>query len=172
MIRRPPRSTLFPYTTLFRSAVDPDVDEVIVPDVVAAAEVRPDLARLVVEADEHRIKVLAVVTQVGNGALADGLAIVRDPLPEAVDARHLAGHACAGFHRQEILDGGRLLHARDGHRPVRDADDRFVAARRYGTGRGPRRRPLWVCSPGPGSGGRALGCPQGQQQPAADRDAG
>src|SRR3989442_9084816 len=45
----------------------------------------------------------------------------------------------------------------------------FVAARRYGTGRGPRRRPLWVCSPGPGSGGRALGCPQRQQQPAADR---
>src|SRR2546422_3894845 len=26
MIRRPPRSTLFPYTTLFRSAVDADVD--------------------------------------------------------------------------------------------------------------------------------------------------
>src|SRR5258707_1466228 len=25
MIRRPPRSTLFPYTTLFRSAVGPDV---------------------------------------------------------------------------------------------------------------------------------------------------
>src|SRR2546421_10851759 len=26
MIRRPPRSTLFPYTTLFRSRVNPDVD--------------------------------------------------------------------------------------------------------------------------------------------------
>src|SRR2546425_6727799 len=25
MIRRPPRSTLFPYTTLFRSRVDPDI---------------------------------------------------------------------------------------------------------------------------------------------------
>src|SRR3712207_9230296 len=25
MIRRPPRSTLFPYTTLFRSFVDPDI---------------------------------------------------------------------------------------------------------------------------------------------------
>src|SRR2546430_5585019 len=25
MIRRPPRSTLFPYTTLFRSAADPDI---------------------------------------------------------------------------------------------------------------------------------------------------
>src|SRR3712207_8496420 len=27
MIRRPPRSTLFPYTTLFRSALDPGVVE-------------------------------------------------------------------------------------------------------------------------------------------------
>src|SRR5258708_22105585 len=26
MIRRPPRSTLFPYTTLFRSAVQPDIE--------------------------------------------------------------------------------------------------------------------------------------------------
>src|SRR2546422_4465371 len=26
MIRRPPRSTLFPYTTLFRSALDPQAD--------------------------------------------------------------------------------------------------------------------------------------------------
>src|SRR2546430_12694469 len=25
MIRRPPRSTLFPYTTLFRSAIDPSI---------------------------------------------------------------------------------------------------------------------------------------------------
>src|SRR3712207_8327667 len=28
MIRRPPRSTLFPYTTLFRSVADPEVGEV------------------------------------------------------------------------------------------------------------------------------------------------
>src|SRR5256885_8778067 len=27
MIRRPPRSTLFPYTTLFRSGFQPDVDD-------------------------------------------------------------------------------------------------------------------------------------------------
>src|SRR5690349_23608395 len=31
MIRRPPRSTLFPYTTLFRSVVDEGVD-VLLPD--------------------------------------------------------------------------------------------------------------------------------------------
>src|SRR2546429_7122097 len=29
MIRRPPRSTLFPYTTLFRSALIPFVDDVV-----------------------------------------------------------------------------------------------------------------------------------------------
>src|SRR2546426_8210658 len=29
MIRRPPRSTLFPYTTLFRSPSDGDADEVV-----------------------------------------------------------------------------------------------------------------------------------------------
>src|SRR3712207_7796759 len=28
MIRRPPRSTLFPYTTLFRSVIDSDLDPV------------------------------------------------------------------------------------------------------------------------------------------------
>src|SRR2546428_6547700 len=32
MIRRPPRSTLFPYTTLFRSATVVDVPELDVPD--------------------------------------------------------------------------------------------------------------------------------------------
>src|SRR5207244_11336050 len=30
MLRRPPRSTLFPYTTLFRSAIDLDVVEAVV----------------------------------------------------------------------------------------------------------------------------------------------
>src|SRR5256885_12334123 len=43
MIRRPPRSTLFPYTTLFRSvakvAVDPETGEVRVLDYVAVQDV-------------------------------------------------------------------------------------------------------------------------------------
>src|SRR2546422_4629164 len=30
MIRRPPRSTLFPYTTLFRSGVDPAAERILV----------------------------------------------------------------------------------------------------------------------------------------------
>src|SRR5689334_24490370 len=40
MIRRPPRSTLFPYTTLFRSALDVEV------------VLGPDLAQLVLHEDQ------------------------------------------------------------------------------------------------------------------------
>src|SRR3712207_8417093 len=42
MIRRPPRSTLFPYTTLFRSGVDPDaVDAAVEPEADDAVELLP-----------------------------------------------------------------------------------------------------------------------------------
>src|SRR5947209_15663863 len=40
MLRRPPRSTLFPYTTLFRSALVPDDDHVV------AATDHPNVGRL------------------------------------------------------------------------------------------------------------------------------
>src|SRR5437016_7352115 len=42
MLRRPPRSTLFPYTTLFRSLGDTAMR-------VAAAEGTPEMARLLLE---------------------------------------------------------------------------------------------------------------------------
>src|SRR3989441_10413255 len=63
MIRRPPRSTLFPYTTLFRSCVEDELDRRV--NAVGAApdaddEVHRDQHRLPedveeeeVEADEH-----------------------------------------------------------------------------------------------------------------------
>src|SRR2546422_8335902 len=45
MIRRPPRSTLFPYTTLFRSVVGP-ITPVLVPPVTVNATARPPVVRL------------------------------------------------------------------------------------------------------------------------------
>src|SRR2546422_8425551 len=59
MIRRPPRSTLFPYTTLFRSNlmldVDGDgiVDFVIPPNTPPAANLFPAALTSVVRSEEH-----------------------------------------------------------------------------------------------------------------------
>src|SRR2546427_627062 len=52
MIRRPPRSTLFPYTTLFRSA--PEAGETGEPAPVCAP---PDLHRLAVGLGDHHVPV-------------------------------------------------------------------------------------------------------------------
>src|SRR5688572_32282093 len=46
MLRRPPRSTLFPYTTLFRSHADPPADRERHDDQVRAVEVRRDRGNL------------------------------------------------------------------------------------------------------------------------------
>src|SRR5690348_18015258 len=46
MLRRPPRSTLFPYTTLFRSLVDGET-------VFARATTRPDAAEFEPRSEEH-----------------------------------------------------------------------------------------------------------------------
>src|SRR3712207_9283960 len=55
MIRRPPRSTLFPYTTLFRSSGDPEL-------AVGVAEVRLDGLR----GDEERLRDLGVRQPLGR----------------------------------------------------------------------------------------------------------
>src|SRR3712207_8127944 len=56
MIRRPPRSTLFPYTTLFRSAVEQSLAAVAqaIPGIIWESRVEPDgeAQRLVVVSDE------------------------------------------------------------------------------------------------------------------------
>src|SRR2546426_3976487 len=64
MIRRPPRSTLFPYTTLFRS--DADLGEA-----VHVGLARSEVAALhgVVEQPEHRVTVVLVVLRRVDAAL-------------------------------------------------------------------------------------------------------
>src|SRR3712207_8236253 len=54
MIRRPPRSTLFPYTTLFRSLGHPDLTGDLVPQVLhvvadAAGPVGPQVGKVLAE---------------------------------------------------------------------------------------------------------------------------
>src|SRR5258707_9350386 len=55
MIRRPPRSTLFPYTTLFRSGTLREQDILDIRRVVTPDDVRP--AHVLHQDDEHRLDV-------------------------------------------------------------------------------------------------------------------
>src|SRR5256884_7772509 len=82
MIRRPPRSTLFPYTTLFRSLTKTDLVE---PDWLAL--VRDDVATLVRATFLEGAPILAVSAKTGDG-LAELRAALRG-LAEVVEPRSL-----------------------------------------------------------------------------------
>src|SRR2546426_12008673 len=75
MIRRPPRSTLFPYTTLFRSVDDPEPKY----GMVAIGEAHPD--RIVTNAAARPGDALVLTKPIGTGVLTT--ALKRDLLSEA-----------------------------------------------------------------------------------------
>src|SRR5689334_24403449 len=55
MIRRPPRSTLFPYTTLFRSLVtDETIDRLVLPKVASALADIEGVIKIVLPPGERR----------------------------------------------------------------------------------------------------------------------
>src|SRR3712207_7375475 len=86
MIRRPPRSTLFPYTTLFRSRLD-------------AAAVLVALAVHLLRAREQRLDALAQLDEgVAGVRLLDD---PRDELPDAVLVL-VVGHVRSEEHTSEL----------------------------------------------------------------------
>src|SRR2546430_13618642 len=58
MIRRPPRSTLFPYTTLFRSQIEPPVAVIISPEMRGAGI--GALGRRQSHPDKHTVSIVAI----------------------------------------------------------------------------------------------------------------
>src|SRR2546425_11032597 len=96
MIRRPPRSTLFPYTTLFRSLVDITQRDAL----VLGTEVIQDRApRLFLEIIAH----LSVVHhRAGDRQLARGH-IRHGPAPAVTDRTNTARVLHNGDSRREIL---------------------------------------------------------------------
>src|SRR5260370_19183054 len=95
MIRRPPRSTLFPYTTLFRSLVDERFAEVAVEEV-------PEPDRVLLRPREVEV---VVVKQGRLGDRAEAL-LVRDRVarglvdPDEDDCGH--DQRCQGDHQQAL----------------------------------------------------------------------
>src|SRR5256885_13162973 len=80
MIRRPPRSTLFPYTTLFRSD-DPEPKF----GMVAIGEVHPE--RIVTNAGARAGDVLVLTKPIGTGILTT--ALKRDRKSTRLNSSHL-----------------------------------------------------------------------------------
>src|SRR2546429_4677958 len=82
MIRRPPRSTLFPYTTLFRSVVPP----VVIPAAAAGHLLRG-------QAEEEEVLLPGLLRHLDRGAVArtDGQRAVHHELHVAGAARLVAG---------------------------------------------------------------------------------
>ena len=93
--------------------VENDFDLIVVVDVFAAGHARAHFAGII-EADEHHVEILLVVTEISVGRLAHGVAVVRIALGESCDLRHLQSDVALGLHGQEIVERGRTFQARDG----------------------------------------------------------
>src|SRR3712207_9330886 len=79
MIRRPPRSTLFPYTTLFRSQVDVPRAEIDRRDDLNAELVASHLHEFLADvALEGLVEVVGVAEEVGRGHERPGRDLLRD----------------------------------------------------------------------------------------------
>src|SRR3989449_8406123 len=148
MIRRPPRSTLFPYTTLFRSLGPDRLEEAV--DRCAVRLGRPERGGRL--KDNHAgahglghgsgsVPAFADLGRVLEPSVSGLLGIGHDPTGAAVRrGRGLVRDELGGFHAEPELrrrKGPPLLRPFDGHGTVERllnldrrelADDRFLAA--------------------------------------------
>src|SRR2546430_16195219 len=68
MIRRPPRSTLFPYTTLFRSVIGPERDLQVLGKLEVLVEIHDRRRRLLRRPPAHALAVGTVQVERRDGA--------------------------------------------------------------------------------------------------------
>src|SRR2546425_10808417 len=119
MIRRPPRSTLFPYTTLFRSLADPTINDILVnshAQVFVERNGRLERSGVTFKDDNHLMQIIdRMVSQVGrridesspmvDARLHDGSRINAIIPPLAIDGPHLSIRKF----RKDALSGEDLL---------------------------------------------------------------
>src|SRR3712207_8533086 len=89
MIRRPPRSTLFPYTTLFRSVGDGELRDAVVP-LAEAGEALADVVarRARLQAEEREREVARVGVELGREDVGLGLAASADRKSTRLNSSH------------------------------------------------------------------------------------
>src|SRR5256885_3728382 len=88
MIRRPPRSTLFPYTTLFRSCHDRRHRAVLQPRRIRGAAARRDYRRQPARSEEHTSELQSpcnlvcrlLLEKKNNAYIASSADLSRDPV--------------------------------------------------------------------------------------------
>src|SRR5260370_2924693 len=102
MIRRPPRSTLFPYTTLFRSHVDRSVDPGAQREV--GAEVGAPGARAVIDGDGLAATQDRTSTRLNSShaCISDAVLCLEDKLGAVAESSGTCGRCVrhlAGLHR-------------------------------------------------------------------------
>src|SRR2546427_10338262 len=161
MIRRPPRSTLFPYTTLFRSlpglptrikvaeqcANDPQPEYVLIPDV----EEEPDdgCGRIAWCRAHGTRSVLKIPLRLDNGGLGSLIFASRTPRQYSEEdvavARRAADHVSLALSHQRLAEEERkATHARERAAPPEErrqaARDEPETTRGYRRGGGGRRR--------------------------------
>src|SRR6266542_4180615 len=113
MIRRPPRSTLFPYTTLFRSSVDalgPAVLSNQAPHAISLAQQRPDhdgADESVAARHKDTEGVVRRHLELQRLALVVEAHDVVEERRSAIHRDHLAPHA---VHEPAAQDNGRIGH--------------------------------------------------------------
>src|SRR2546427_11154645 len=139
MIRRPPRSTLFPYTTLFRSAIGPVLDR------AEGRAVERDLLPGVAPVP-HRLIVPGVAERVdmrrGDAVIKDAVVVRREAAPAARERPHVV--LCG-----KRVVGARLLGERPAQRDRAAAPDQARRRRALGGRDGIERAHPVVLAPPP-----------------------
>src|SRR2546425_6595116 len=114
MIRRPPRSTLFPYTTLFRSLADMDIDGVDAEVLyfggpVTSLSPDPELRRYIIQTYNDWMMELSKAAPARLVGLAH-IPLV-DPAEGMAELRRVAKLGLRGFHVDPFPDerGGKAL---------------------------------------------------------------
>jgi len=124
MIRRPPRSTLFPYTTLFRSRVF-DSEEACIAAISAKAIVAGDVLVIRNEGPAGgpgMREMLSITAAVVGSGLGESVVLVTDGRFSGATRGLMVGHVAP-----EAVRGGPIAVVREGEQVTVDADAGVLA---------------------------------------------